>query len=259
MVVVYFAARSETGNTVGDAAFLIFYSSILGGLLLMLRLAHRWPSLIRLWQRSEAAFLRPPYAQRRKGRFGTLRWRVRGVAFAAMFVALVEHLLYMCATLYDTHLHVERCSLTGVTFVEYTFRRIWPHYDWLLPDGWFSGWMLVPLEYLKFTMTFSWTFVDVLIMTLSGGLARRFQQLGERLEAVRGRSMPDTFWIEVRSQYLVMVDLLQRVDASVSGLMLLSCASNLFFICLQLFKSFKYAALSQVKDRFMLNPLSVLA
>lgn len=239
LVIVYFVQRPGTGNTVADAAFLIFLFNIIVGLLQMLRLAHEWPSLIRLWQRSESVFLRPPY-RRRIGRCSTLRWRVRGVAFVVLFVALIEHLMYMVSTLYDTHLHMERCSVTDVPFMAQAFRSVWPHVAWLLPASWFSAWMLVPVEWLKFTMTFNWTFVDVLIMSLSGGLAWRFGQLGERIEAVRGRPMPDTFWIEVRSQYLVMVDLLQRVDALVSGLLLQSCASNLFFICYQLFKSFKY-------------------
>lgn len=67
-----------------EIAGVIFLGSILLGLMLMLAMAQNWPHLIRLWQRTEAVFLKKPYAINGM----TLKWRLRLVAFGVMFVAL---------------------------------------------------------------------------------------------------------------------------------------------------------------------------
>lgn len=106
-------------------------------------------------------------------------------------------------------------------------------------------------------MTFRWSFSDVFIMAISIGIARRYNQINERLETARGKVhlkiiffitklksnliqlMPESFWIEIRTQFLAMTELLQYLDKKVSPLTLVSCATNLYFVCFQLFNSFQ--------------------
>ncbi|KAJ6635417.1 Gustatory receptor for sugar taste 64f, partial [Pseudolycoriella hygida] len=87
-------------------------------------------------------------------------------------------------------------------------------------------------------MTMRWTLMDVFIMAASIGIARRFEQIYERLKIARGKLMPESFWIETRTHFLAMTELLQYLDGKVSVLVLVSCSSNLYFICFQLFNSF---------------------
>lgn len=51
--------------------------------------------------------------------------------------------------------------------------------------------------------------------------------------------MPDSFWIDIRSHYLSIVELLRVVDDKLSMTIVLSCANNMYFICVQLFHSFQ--------------------
>lgn len=51
--------------------------------------------------------------------------------------------------------------------------------------------------------------------------------------------MPETFWIEVRSNYLALMELVREVDGKLSIIIILSCANNMYFICMQLFNSFQ--------------------
>lgn len=51
--------------------------------------------------------------------------------------------------------------------------------------------------------------------------------------------MPEMFWTYARTRYRSIVELILEMDDAVSGLMLVSFGSNLYFVCLQLLKSIK--------------------
>lgn len=50
--------------------------------------------------------------------------------------------------------------------------------------------------------------------------------------------MPDDFWTEIRGHYIVLQDLTTSVDQCFSYLILLSCATDVYFTCFLLFNSF---------------------
>lgn len=52
--------------------------------------------------------------------------------------------------------------------------------------------------------------------------------------------MPEVFWTYARTRCRSIVELILQVDDAVSGLMLISFGSNLYFVCLQLLKSIKW-------------------
>ncbi|XP_020716145.1 gustatory receptor 5a for trehalose-like isoform X2 [Ceratitis capitata] len=49
--------------------------------------------------------------------------------------------------------------------------------------------------------------------------------------------MPESYWTRTRLQYRLICELIEQVDASISGLTMLSFANNLYFVCIQLLKS----------------------
>lgn len=51
--------------------------------------------------------------------------------------------------------------------------------------------------------------------------------------------MPEEYWTWSRTLYRSIVELIREVDDAISGIMLISFGSNLYFICLQLLKSIK--------------------
>lgn len=100
---------------------------------------------------------------------------------------------------------------------------------------------LIPfLEVLNFLMTVCYNFVDVFIISLSIGITMRFDQINDRLVSVGRKEMSDAFWIEIRNDFVGITQLLELVDNEFATLIVLSCFTNLFFICLQMFWSFKY-------------------
>lgn len=50
--------------------------------------------------------------------------------------------------------------------------------------------------------------------------------------------MPDDFWTEIREHYVVLQELVERVDELFANLILLSCFTDVYFTCFLLFNSF---------------------
>ena len=129
----------------------------------------------------------------------------------------------------------------------------------------FQFWQIPFLEAVNLSLTFSWTYLDVFLMMISIGLESLFELFNHRLEVSRGKvkwtgvwkespvvtllefllllllvvqRMTYSFWIEIRTHYVILRNLVEFVDKQISILIAISFASNLYFICLQLFNSF---------------------
>lgn len=126
------------------------------------------------------------------------------------------------------------------------------------------------VEVLNILSTFSWNFVDLFLILISIALADQFRQLNSRLYAIKGKvkyyilqiivsiiatnllllitlsicfvikAMPEWWWAEARNDYNHLATLTRRVDSHISSIVLLSFATDLYFICIQLLFSFKY-------------------
>lgn len=53
--------------------------------------------------------------------------------------------------------------------------------------------------------------------------------------------MPEWWWAEARSEYNHLATLTRQLDSHISVMVLLSFATDLYFICIQLLFSFTYA------------------
>lgn len=88
-------------------------------------------------------------------------------------------------------------------------------------------------------MTFSWNYMDLFIIVVSIGLSTRFNQIYTRLSTMDGTIYPEIVWREIRMHYTQLCELLEVVNENLSLIVLLSCANNLYFICVQLLNIFK--------------------
>lgn len=91
-------------------------------------------------------------------------------------------------------------------------------------------------------------------MMVSLGLMTRFWQINDRLDGMRGKVkifwfnqdldandlkshlqiLPESAWIEIRTDYVMLCELMEKVDYELRYLILLSNLNNLYFICFQL-------------------------
>ena len=92
-------------------------------------------------------------------------------------------------------------------------------------------------EWINILMTFSWHFIDLLIVIISIGLSTRFVQINQRLIKSQGIELPDNFWSEIRQQYYSLIDLTEIVDDEFSVVILIGTGHNLFSLCTSIFES----------------------
>jgi gustatory receptor len=91
-------------------------------------------------------------------------------------------------------------------------------------------------EWVNILMTFSWNFMDLLIVLISIGLTTRFSQINRRL--VNGANAGgDVFWNEIRTHYYSLIDLVDEIDEQFSMLILISTGHNVFSLCTSIFES----------------------
>ncbi|XP_049799629.1 gustatory receptor for sugar taste 64f-like [Schistocerca nitens] len=190
-----------------------------------LQLATRWPHVSRRWREADAALA--DY-----GRPRGLHTRLRLTAASLMCFALVEHVLANITNLVTS----VTCSSGGFDWLRRYCERAYPQVFSLVAYD--HGRCLV-FWATNVIDTFAWNFMDLFVMLLSMVLAARFHQLNSRLHALRGKMLTQNEWRRLREDYDTLCQLTRDVDSSVCNIVLLSCANNLYFICLQLFNSLK--------------------
>ncbi|XP_055605235.1 gustatory receptor for sugar taste 64a-like [Uranotaenia lowii] len=94
------------------------------------------------------------------------------------------------------------------------------------------------MKYISLALTLFWNYLDVFIILSSLAIATRFEQINTHLESMlTGDNVltpNEPFWVRIRNHYVVVCELLDEVNRVISWIMLISCATNLYFICLQI-------------------------
>ncbi|KDR10131.1 gustatory receptor 5a for trehalose-like isoform X2 [Zootermopsis nevadensis] len=191
-----------------------------------LRLATKWPDLVSKWQTVEQTMLKD---------YGYPRNFERRCKFCAAFMltaSTVEHLM----ALYSCLLRALPRSTGGLDVVR-AFYTSWFEQAFKMTE--YALWKSLLLQLSNFLATFTWSYMDMYVTLVSMALTEKFLQFGEGLRAVRGKAAPLKFWREARQLYDNLCCLTRTVDEHISHLVLLCLASDLYFICLQLFNSLK--------------------
>ncbi|XP_017020313.1 gustatory receptor for sugar taste 61a [Drosophila kikkawai] len=189
--------------------------------------ARSWSQIMLPWSSLDILMLFPPYKQCKR----TLRSKVNIIVISVGCLGLVDHALYYISGYYTYRNHIWHCqtNLTQVSFGLY-LKKEFSDALFLLPYNIFS---MCYGFWLNFSFTFLWNFMDIFIVITSIGLAQRFQQFSERVLALAGRHVPDALWYDIRRDHIRLCELTSLVDASMSSIVFVSCANNVYVICNQ--------------------------
>ncbi|XP_055640253.1 gustatory receptor for sugar taste 64a-like [Toxorhynchites rutilus septentrionalis] len=212
----------------------LYYILNFSGAVCFFVIAMRWQTVILNWRMYEEVFLYVPYKQ--LGR--SLKFKVRFVGFIVLLLALLEDLLHISSCFESNYEYLSRCdngSAFWQTFYEREHPQIFQYIEYSLP-------MAILVEYTHKVYLFLWTFMDLFITLVSLGLSTRFEQLYSRIEHLKGKSMPDSFWVEIRLDYSRISNLVAFIDKVLSPIILITCASDIYFITYQLYMSVKLNA-----------------
>ncbi|EDW39443.1 GL16976 [Drosophila persimilis] len=214
---------------------LVFFGCVLIACVVFIRLARRWPPLIRYWTRTELVFTRAPYEMPKRN----LYRRVQLAGMMIIGLSLGEHAMYQVSAILSYKRRVNLCSaaanITAVTnFEDYISLNYDYVFQWLPYSPIIASLILL----INGACTFVWNYMDLFIMMVSKGLAYRFEQITARIRKLEHEEVAESTFIEIREHYVKMCELLEYVDSSMSSLILLSCVNNLYFVCYQLLNVF---------------------
>uniref|UniRef100_A0A1I8QER6 Gustatory receptor n=1 Tax=Stomoxys calcitrans TaxID=35570 RepID=A0A1I8QER6_STOCA len=204
---------------------LVFHITILFASIGFLRLASKWPKLMRSWQQVEKQLPAFRSWQERE----ELAKRIKTVTFVLITVSLTEHLLSTISAIHFANY----CPATKDPIESY-FLNVVSQIFFIFD---YSPWLAWLGKIQNVLMTFGWTYMDVFVLIIGIGLSSMLKRVGHHLESYVGQPMPESHWREARRQYMLICDLIEEVDEAVSGITMLSFANNLYFVCIQCLKS----------------------
>lgn len=220
----------------------------------MFKLATKWPLIMNTWRHKEQIFLSYPY---KIGKL-SLKYKLNLLAFSLFFFSFgrysycmnatkniivnafsVEHGLYLATAIHNCQMQVKYCRILFDTFFENFLKQERPQVLYYIP---FAYWQLPIYEWSNISMSFVWTYVDMLIVVCSIGLTTRVDQLNGRIKDILSEATPprQELWKEFRLHYILLCDLVQFVDSHISLLIFISTSHNMFAVCIVIFNSFKY-------------------
>lgn len=199
-------------------------------------LSFRWGQLIKRTAHCELVFQQPGYDCRYGRQFGH-RIRLWGVCL--LVAALCEHSTYVGSALYSNYEQIHECKLDVDFWLNY-FQR---ERQELFTVFHFNVVQAVFIEWTTLSMTFVWNFVDIFLILICRSLQLRLKQMHWRIRQHAGQRMPSEFWEQLRYDLLDLRDLFSLYDKELSGMVILACAHNMYFVCVQVYHSFKYDSL----------------
>nr|XP_018911724.1 PREDICTED: gustatory receptor 5a for trehalose-like [Bemisia tabaci] len=203
----------------------VFVTSSMVIYLLFLQLATLWPKTMCQWEKAEHGMRHYGYPKRMALKF-------RFILFVMMALAIIEHVASIVTAVFEAL----PCSSGGWDIVRAYFVTKFRQVFTFVP---FNICIALPVLVMNLILTCAWNFMDVFIILMSFAMAERYKQVNERLNSVKCKVLPTSFWRHIRETYNTLSCLTKLLDNLLSPIVLLSFANNLYFICLQLLNSLR--------------------
>ncbi|XP_050079397.1 gustatory receptor for sugar taste 64b-like [Anopheles maculipalpis] len=244
---IYYSVYVDTSFGTSEISNIIYYVLNLFGAVVFLAIAARWRTIMEKWRSLEEPFLHPPYAERR---FWSLK-RLIAVIGSTMFVlAFFEDLLHV-ASVYYTNLQFYKHCDNSTPFWTLFYEREHPKFFHYLP---YSLPAVLLLELTHKIFLYVWTFMDLFIIFVALGLTRRYDQFYRHAVRYKGRHVTGTVWKQLRLDYGKICRLVLYMEGIMAPIIVITTASDLYFIFYQMFNSFQLSVslLSEMYFKFSL-------
>ncbi|KAK5638247.1 hypothetical protein RI129_012542 [Pyrocoelia pectoralis] len=183
--------------------------------------------------------------------YGWPRWmnlRMKMMTITMLSIATIEHVLSIIGHFITaSKLKSENQDIFEYFFVVIAFPEVFAIIK-------YSIWFGTLMQVITFDSTFSWTYIDLFISLMGVGLALRFQQIANRIELYAEEKVSnEILWKEIREDYVRLCILCRKLNDNLSNLIVISFASNLFYVLVQLYHSLKYVESAVEKIYFFFS------
>ncbi|RZC39787.1 Trehalose recp and/or 7tm 7 domain containing protein [Asbolus verrucosus] len=194
------------------SSFMFNANSAVSGIIFF-KLARKWPLLMEKWSKVELSL--ENYGN--NNRYQKRKFVV--IISVIMSAAIVEHILSI--------LHVSQIPNENSNKLEAYFLTNYPHlfnfFEFSIPLAIFA-------TVMNICNVFSWNFLDAFLIIISIALTEKFHQVNDEIHIQR-------HWMKLREDYNKISILCKIVNKEIADLILVSFATNMFFIMSQLYWS----------------------
>uniref|UniRef100_A0A2A4JH60 Gustatory receptor n=1 Tax=Heliothis virescens TaxID=7102 RepID=A0A2A4JH60_HELVI len=209
---LFLSLIKETSSTVDTASNFAFTTTIL-----FFHIATKWPKLCMHIAKVESV---DPNTDTKLGK------KFHIAFFVVLTLALMEHIL---SELHGISIALD-CDPDTPLYESYMKHS----FQWLFALIPYSDFVGILFHFSNLQCTFNWNFADVFVICMSMYLTVRLEQVNQRIIAAKDKNSPSSFWRTMREDYNRSVHLVRQVDKIIGGVVFISFASNLFFVCSQL-------------------------
>ncbi|XP_045488436.1 gustatory receptor for sugar taste 64f-like [Pieris rapae] len=197
---------------------MVFGSSNCITTILFFRAAIKWPKLMNYITKVETIY---PNID---GAFVT---KCNLSCIVVLTLALVEHVLAD----FSKVIYVMDCPNPKLDtyggFIMHSF-------PWIFTVIEYKTYLGIFVQFINIQCTFNWNFANLFVICVSIYLTSRLEQVNRKILEAKGKFRPNSFWRNMREEYNRATSLVRRLDDVIGGIIFISFANNLFFICLQL-------------------------
>lgn len=164
-------------------------------------------------------------------------WKLKKKIFFATFFYLacsnLEHFCYLMSEAVTLAYAFQFCKYSETNYVEiFIHRHLKFSFDNIsLRYNHFIGFFL---EYLNFSYTLYWSFLDLFIILISIGINFLYKKLHFRMVCMKGLLVNEKIWAEIRFHYVKVCELLQFINGQIGAIIIISSFVDGYFILVQL-------------------------
>lgn len=217
--------------TADNIVGIIFYLSCSIFSVLLFKIAQKFRFIMVHWTNTESHLSSVRY--KLPATSFSIHKRILVAATSFIVLSTVEHVLYLSSDIYNLSYEIKACNQTDIDAVEVFVRK---HLDFItesLPFH-YNHFLGLILEYINFSLTFYWNFLDLFIILICIGISFLFDKLNWRLQNIKGLLMNEPVWEEIRYHHNQVIDLMQIVNSSMGEAITLACFVDGYFILVQL-------------------------
>ncbi|XP_075229570.1 gustatory receptor for sugar taste 64f-like [Lycorma delicatula] len=214
----------SNGISISKGGVVFFFGCASISMLLFIRLAFKWPELMRHWSQVENNFIYLPH----------LKLKCTGITVVLLTFSAIEYLfelLYGMMTCYS-----------GQEILRLYAQKKFPQFFEIMP---YSTWHALPVMFIGSVALLGNSFTDQLLILTTMALGDLFQSYTTKMKALQGKRANPNTWKVLRSDYIQLYDLTKSLDDCVSHQVLMSCALYVYLILVEM----HHGLISMVKEK----------
>lgn len=184
-----------------------------------------------LWMKTESLLVKDEY-QLPKSKW-SLKKRMLIFTITYLTLAIVEHVCYQTSEVNLFLFEVAACNRTDYDLVGAYITKHFNNIITELPFR-YNNVLGIFLEYLNFSYTFSWNFLNLFIILNSIGIAFLYEQVYQKSQNFKGLLVSEQTWAEIRYQHVQVSELFQIVNMNLNEMLLVACFNDGYFILSQM-------------------------